>query len=150
MGCLVRPWCAGRVQNALHENEVAPAAEFTSDLGHARDLDKAGACMQPDRSTIAAVDAGDQHMFAERGRGGNQFVDENAAMAAPTVPGVDVNAVLDAVTIARPGPEIAERPVAENVGAFGGDENGIAECAAGLHPDQPVGFAIRLLRPDRS
>src|SRR5712671_60592 len=46
--------------------------------------------------------------------------------------------------------EIAECPVAENVWAFGGDENGIAECAAGLHPGQPVGFAIRLLRPDRS
>src|SRR5882757_9828625 len=71
-------------------------------------------------------------------------------MAAPAVPGVDVDAVLDAVAIARPGPEIAERPVAENVEAFGGDENGIAECASGLHPGQPAGFAIRLLRPDRS
>ena len=84
---LVWPVRTRPVQNALHEDEVEPAAEFAPDLGHARDLGKTHLRMQPDRSMIAAVDAGDQDMLAERAGSCNQLADDDAAKAAPAMTG---------------------------------------------------------------
>src|SRR5689334_13572111 len=102
----IRARGAGRVQNTLHEDEIEPAAELASDLGHACDFRKAHARVQTDRSLIAAVDASDQHMLAERSRSRDQFANDEAAEAMSAVIAVDVDAVLDAVAIAGPGAEI--------------------------------------------
>lgn len=110
----IRAHRARFVEHELHENQIEPTSELASDFGHARDLGKAGSCVQCKRGFIAGVDAGEEDVLAERGCGPDEFVDEDPADVAPALLGMDVDAVLDTIAIGWPSSEIAERAVAEN------------------------------------
>src|SRR5262249_19771732 len=123
---LVRPHGTGLVQKALHENKIEPTAELAPNLGHARHLDETGTRVQPDRSLVAAVDAGDQHMLAKRTRSRDQFVDDHSPRPWPATSGANIDVLFDAVATAGPALEIAKRAIADNVAAFGRDQHRIA------------------------
>jgi len=53
-----------RVEPQLHQDQVEPAPELETDLGHARDLDEAEPLVEADRGVVLAVDGVDEDVQA--------------------------------------------------------------------------------------
>src|ERR1041385_8065726 len=114
----------GRVEEALHEDQVEPAPELVADLAEAGDALEPEPHVKPDRGVVGRIDAADHHVFFQCQRGGKQRLDERASHAPAAHVMLHVDRVFDRVAISRPGAApLAERREAENVVAVGGDQH---------------------------
>ena len=114
------------LQQALHLDDVEPAAELATDLAFDADDLEAARLVHVDRRLVAPDDAGDHGVEAVRRRHGDELGQDHLAHAAPAVFLVHKHGVLDGRRVRRSLLERADRPEPANRTVFGHrDERGM-------------------------
>src|SRR5712671_4865664 len=138
-----------RRKDTLHEYQVEPAPELESHLVEMADAGESKAAMQADRDGIVGVDSGNHDMLGGGG-GARQELDYQRptdALAAAVRSHVD--AVLDAVTIARPRPEFTERAEPDDARCVPRHDHGKAVLPFRIEPGFAACRRKLLFRIDR-